>query len=271
MSADCRDRHRNHIVNRELRVSGAWSPEEEEELTRIVTELTVDVGKDPDNDVFWGEVSKRMGNRRTRQQCRIKWTDALSKKLKNSGERPRWSQQDAYILVHKIASLQINDDSEIDWKLIADPDWNLWSAHQLQRRWQTLKKSVKDWDQLPFREIVEILKQKKAHPPSTSRHRHSNPAVMPKRAPLSEAMVPDEHLQDDEAVGIGSSHQDAHLDPLTGSHADVDLSGLPDFVEFGVGKNGEDDDDEDGVTAAAKELLNPAFAGSDSSDEDEDD
>jgi len=28
-------------------------------------------------------------------------TDALSKTVKNEGQKPRWSQQDAYILVHK--------------------------------------------------------------------------------------------------------------------------------------------------------------------------
>lgn len=73
MSSDCRDRYRNHIANREVRVTGQWSKEEEEELTKIVTEMTVSQGKDFDNDVFWGVVSEKMGNRRGRQQCRIKW------------------------------------------------------------------------------------------------------------------------------------------------------------------------------------------------------
>lgn len=53
--------------------AGHWKKEEEEELTRIVTEMTVQQGKDIDSDVFWGKVSERMGNRRGRQQCRIKW------------------------------------------------------------------------------------------------------------------------------------------------------------------------------------------------------
>lgn len=92
MSSDCRDRYRNHIANREARVSGElrmlvlalkvvsciqsghWTKNEEEELTRIVTEMTVQQGKDIDNDVFWGKVSERMGNTRGRQQCRIKWS-----------------------------------------------------------------------------------------------------------------------------------------------------------------------------------------------------
>lgn len=78
MSSDCRDRYRNHIANRDVRVTGAWTKEEEAELTNIVTEMTIQQGKDIDNDVFWGIVSDRMGNRRGRQQCRIKWSASSS-------------------------------------------------------------------------------------------------------------------------------------------------------------------------------------------------
>ncbi|THH02150.1 hypothetical protein EW026_g649 [Hermanssonia centrifuga] len=101
MASDCRDRYRNHIQGSEVRHTGTWTKEEEIELTRIVSELTIQQGKDIDNDIFWGVVSQRMGGRRGRQQCRIKWTDSLSTQLKNDGSKPRWSQLDAYILVHK--------------------------------------------------------------------------------------------------------------------------------------------------------------------------
>ena len=53
--------------------SGQWTKEEEEELISIVTDMTVNQGKDIDNDIFWGVVSQRMGGKRGRQQCRIKW------------------------------------------------------------------------------------------------------------------------------------------------------------------------------------------------------
>ncbi|KAH8118743.1 hypothetical protein DFH11DRAFT_1502596 [Phellopilus nigrolimitatus] len=166
MAGDCRDRWRNHINNREGRVMGVWSKEEEERLTQIVTEMTTAQGKDPDLDIFWTQVAARMGNR-GRHQCRIKWTDALSKTVKNEGQKPRWSQQDAFILVHKIASLNVRDDSEIDWKLLADDDWNLWSAHSLQRRWLTLKRSVRGHEDMSHQEIMDILRVKKAHAPPT--------------------------------------------------------------------------------------------------------
>ncbi|EUC57692.1 nucleolar protein [Rhizoctonia solani AG-3 Rhs1AP] len=164
MSSDCRDRYRNHLVDQDARVVGPWTKEEEEELTKIVMELTVERGLQADNDVLWSEVSERMGGRRTRQQVRIK-TDALNKRVKNAGERPRWSAQDAYILVHKVASMPVQDDTEIDWKLLPDPQWNLWSAHQLQRRWFGLKKTLKDSDEMPHSEIIAILQNKFREPP----------------------------------------------------------------------------------------------------------
>ncbi|KAI9448110.1 hypothetical protein H4582DRAFT_2139866 [Lactarius indigo] len=185
MASDCRDRYRNHIHNSEDRAVGTWTKDEEIRLTEIVTEMTVKQGKDMDNDVFWGIVSQRMGNKRGRQQCRIKWylnilnipslflklrisrTDALSKTFKNNGTKPRWSSRDAYILVHKVDSLNVRDDSEIDWKTLSDPNWNLWSAHTLQRRWLTMKRSVRGYEDMTHAEILDILRLKKLHSSSS--------------------------------------------------------------------------------------------------------
>ncbi|THH11684.1 hypothetical protein EW146_g7959 [Bondarzewia mesenterica] len=126
MASDCRDHYRNHLEHREHRAVNVWSKEEEDTLTQIVMEMTVNQGKDPDNDVFWGVISHRMGNKRGRQQCRTKWLDSLSKTVKNQGQKPRWSLVDAYIVVHKVQSLNVRDDSEIDWKTLPDLNWNFW-------------------------------------------------------------------------------------------------------------------------------------------------
>jgi len=163
MASDCRDRYRNHIQNSEDRAAGPWKKEEEIRLTQIVTDMTVKQGKDMDNDVFWSVVSRSMGGKRGRQQCRIKWTDCLSKTFKNNGTKPRWSSRDAYILVHKVDSLRVRDDSEIDWKTLPDANWNLWSAHTLQRRWLTMKRSVRGYEDMTHEEILDILRLKKLH------------------------------------------------------------------------------------------------------------
>ncbi|KAJ3754907.1 hypothetical protein EV360DRAFT_50714 [Lentinula raphanica] len=166
-AADCRDRWRNHLVGRDIRSNGAWTKEEEEELTRIMEEMTVKRGGTTDDDVFWGAVSDLMGNRRNRQQCRVKWLDDLNQRAKAKGEKPRWGNQDSYILVHKLDSLRVRDDTEIDWKTLPDEDWNIWSAHLLQRRWLSMKKSVKGYEEMHIQEIIEILKAKKADFDST--------------------------------------------------------------------------------------------------------
>ncbi|KAF8626798.1 hypothetical protein AX17_006457 [Amanita inopinata Kibby_2008] len=199
MSSDCRDRYRNHIVNRDIRVTGPWTKEEEQQLIRIVTKMTVEQGKDFDNDVFWGRVSEEMGGKRGRQQCRIKWTDALSKIVKNEGQRPRWGHQDAYILIHKIDSLGVQDDTEIDWKTLPDAAWNFWSAHTLQRRWLTMKRAIKGHKEMSHQEIVEILKQRKAAlpfpTPTGSRRRKE-------RKVTSAAAITDTDLQRDVLISM---------------------------------------------------------------------
>ncbi|KAF9076827.1 hypothetical protein BDP27DRAFT_1312657 [Rhodocollybia butyracea] len=191
---DCRDRWRNHIVGRNLRVDGVWSTEEEEELTRIVQEMTVKQGGTLDDEVFWGAVSDRMGNKRNRQQCRIKWQDSLSKRVKMNGKKARWSNLDAYILVHKLDSLRVRDDTEIDWKTLADDDWNLWSAHSLQRRWITMKKSVKGHEEMSMQEIMEILKAKKTNIEPTS----TTGGSKPKRKKYTSAETVDSSGDDDD-------------------------------------------------------------------------
>ncbi|KAF8709365.1 Required for nuclear transport of RNA pol II C-terminus 1, partial [Rhizoctonia solani] len=222
MSSDCRDRYRNHLVDQEARVVGPWTKEEEDELTRIVMELTVERGLQADNDVLWSEVSERMGGRRTRQQVRIKWTDALNKRVKNAGERPRWSAQDAYILVHKVASMPVQDDTEIDWKLLPDPQWNLWSAHQLQRRWFGLKKTLKDSDTMPHSEIISILQSKFRDPPEQPNAPRRYETKKSRNAAIGREFITDE---DDnfEDFGDPSSTHDLFSQTADGNPIDPEL------------------------------------------------
>jgi Myb-like DNA-binding protein REB1 len=160
----------------------------------------------------------------------------LSNALKNEGEKPRWTAQDAYILIHKyvlslddrrsfthvsfrrIDSLDVRHDSEIDWKTFPDPDWNLWSPHLLQRRWTTMKRSIKGHENMthagssrftsiqiprvdlctgPPLEILDVLREKKAsHLPAYSIH-------SPKKKYKSDDIIEDE--EEDESAQAGPS------------------------------------------------------------------
>ncbi|KAF9782276.1 hypothetical protein BJ322DRAFT_1010319 [Thelephora terrestris] len=200
-ASDCRDRYRNHIQGREQRNSGTWSKEEEAQLTAIVKEMMAEKGKDVDNDIFWGVVSQKMGGKRGRQQCRNKWTDSLSNTLKNEGEKPRWTAQDAYILIHKVDSLDVRHDSEIDWKTFPDSDWNFWSPHLLQRRWMTMKRGINGHENMSHAEILDVLREKKArYFPTFSAH-------SPKKKYKSDDIIEDEEDEELAQAGPSSSKQ----------------------------------------------------------------
>ena len=44
--------------------------------------------------------------------------------------------------MHRIASLDVDSESDIDWKSLRDPMWNLWSSHCLQSKWRYMKASL---------------------------------------------------------------------------------------------------------------------------------
>lgn len=88
MAADCRDRFKNHISNRDIRNSGMlriasftntnlnesdagkWSQQEEDDLKSIVMQMNAE---QPGGKISWARVSKHMGNMRGQHQCREKW------------------------------------------------------------------------------------------------------------------------------------------------------------------------------------------------------
>ncbi|EIN10900.1 hypothetical protein PUNSTDRAFT_65638 [Punctularia strigosozonata HHB-11173 SS5] len=238
MASDCRDRWRNHLMEKDKRKMGKspcsscqWSKDEEEELKRIVTELAQLQGKsveESDTDVFWTKVSERMDYKRSRQQCRGKWTDVLSKTVKTTDPTRRWSQQDAYILIRKVDSLNIRHDTEIDWKTLIDPSWNLFSAHSLQRRWGTMKKSIKGWEQMTHAEIMDILRQKKGQPPPPSRRQERRKITSAAIINDDEDVVDDMSPTPDRAVGsstgpgtLAGQHAQYEQDVVTTTTAEV--------------------------------------------------
>ena len=51
-------------------------------------------------------------------------------------------------LLNRVDSMNVRDDTEIDWKLLPDENWNIWSAHSLQRRWLTMKRGIKGFEEM---------------------------------------------------------------------------------------------------------------------------
>lgn len=43
----------------------------------------------------------------------------------------------------RIDSLNVVNESDIDWKSLSDPTWNMWSGHCLQQKWRSMKIACK--------------------------------------------------------------------------------------------------------------------------------
>jgi hypothetical protein len=41
--------------------------------------------------------------------------------------------------MYRIASLDVGKETDVDWKSLGDPSWNMWSGHILQQKWRRLK------------------------------------------------------------------------------------------------------------------------------------
>jgi hypothetical protein len=52
--------------------------------------------------------------------------------------------------VYRIASLDVDEENDIDWKSLNDPAW-MWSSRSLQKRWRGLKVSIDDTDGMSHR------------------------------------------------------------------------------------------------------------------------
>lgn len=202
MEGDCRDRYRNHIQDVTHKATGPWSKEEEGRLMKIMEKY--DFGsQNVDDDLWWAAVVREMGGTRSRAQIRIKWLDCLNKKLKAGGPR-RWLPIDHYILIHKIVTLEVNDESEIVWSSLGDEGWNLWSGHELSKRWNAMKRSVIGYEDMPFYELLDILMAKKGSlsakeiEAAIKMTQEANPSVETKE---KRAVVSSEFVEDSDEEG----------------------------------------------------------------------
>lgn len=158
-------------------------------------------------------------------------TDSLAPQMKNTGERPRWSAMDAYILVHKYAtnlhgcmcrcshvicrvdSMNVRDDTEIDWKLLPDENWNIWSVHSLQRRWLTMKRSIKGYEEMSHGGESGLSHATAAPPVNPPSRDHGDPED--EEGPVTTAFIwSEEEEQISERRGGGRCRR--HGDPAPG-------------------------------------------------------
>ncbi|XP_072097843.1 cyclin-D-binding Myb-like transcription factor 1 isoform X1 [Mobula birostris] len=166
--------------------TGKWTVEEEKRLAEVVHELTAtDPGDIVTQGVSWAAVAERVGTR-SEKQCRSKWLNYLNWKQSGGTE---WSKDDEMNLILRIAELNAEDESEINWDVMAEGWSSVRSPQWLRSKWWTIKRQVTNHKDLTFAELVESLRQlvetlKQPHLPvhqlsegqTGSSSRSSNPA-----------------------------------------------------------------------------------------------
>ncbi|KAF8257334.1 hypothetical protein EI94DRAFT_1447771, partial [Lactarius quietus] len=119
-----------------------WSSDEEAHLVQVMQDLSLEGKTIMTMLGFWKEASHHMDNMHSGKQCQEKWINSLSHTLHNRGTTLHWELQDKFILLQKIASLEVDCDDEIDWNSLLDASWHQWSTNRLQQKWSLLKAKV---------------------------------------------------------------------------------------------------------------------------------
>uniref|UniRef100_A0A671RV89 Cyclin-D-binding Myb-like transcription factor 1 n=1 Tax=Sinocyclocheilus anshuiensis TaxID=1608454 RepID=A0A671RV89_9TELE len=127
--------------------TGKWTEEEERRLAEVVHELTgTEAGDVVTQGVSWASVAELVGTR-SEKQCRSKWLNYLNWKQSGGTE---WTKEDDINLVRRIAELDVEDENEINWDILAGGWSSVRSPQWLRSKWWTIKRQVANHKELPF-------------------------------------------------------------------------------------------------------------------------
>ncbi|XP_075414582.1 cyclin-D-binding Myb-like transcription factor 1 isoform X3 [Tenrec ecaudatus] len=127
--------------------TGKWTEEEEKRLTEVVHELTsTEPGDIVTQGVSWAAVAERVGTR-SEKQCRSKWLNYLNWKQSGGTE---WTKEDEINLILRIAELDVADENDINWDLLAEGWSSVRSPQWLRSKWWTIKRQIANHKDVSF-------------------------------------------------------------------------------------------------------------------------
>ncbi|XP_042715363.2 cyclin-D-binding Myb-like transcription factor 1 isoform X2 [Chrysemys picta bellii] len=127
--------------------TGKWTEEEEKRLAEVVHELTsTEPGDIVTQGVSWAAVAERVGTR-SEKQCRSKWLNYLNWKQSGGTE---WTKEDEINLILRIAELEVSDENEINWDLLAEGWSSVRSPQWLRSKWWTIKRQIANHKDVSF-------------------------------------------------------------------------------------------------------------------------
>ncbi|KAM4747269.1 cyclin-D-binding Myb-like transcription factor 1 [Rhinophrynus dorsalis] len=136
--------------------TGKWTDEEERRLTEVVHELTgTEAGDIVTQGVSWASVAERVGTR-SEKQCRSKWLNYLN--WKQSGGT-QWTKEDEINLILRIAELDVLDENDINWDILAEGWSSVRSPQWLRSKWWTVKRQIANHKDVSFSVLIKGLRQ----------------------------------------------------------------------------------------------------------------
>ncbi|XP_052026254.1 cyclin-D-binding Myb-like transcription factor 1 [Apodemus sylvaticus] len=136
--------------------TGKWTEEEEQILGDVVHELTcTEVDEKVTQGVCWATVAQRVGTR-SAKQCRAKWLNYLNWKQTGGIE---WTRKDEVNLIHRLAELDVFDESDIRWDDLAKGWESVRSPQWLRSKWWAIKRQITNHKDFAFPVLVKCLQQ----------------------------------------------------------------------------------------------------------------
>ncbi|XP_019680964.1 cyclin-D-binding Myb-like transcription factor 1 isoform X2 [Felis catus] len=145
-----------NLGSSEEQTPGKWTEEEEKRLAEVVHELTsTEPGDIVTQGVSWAAVAERVGTR-SEKQCRSKWLNYLNWKQSGGTE---WTKEDEINLILRIAELDVADENDINWDLLAEGWSSVRSPQWLRSKWWTIKRQIANHKDVSFPVLIKGLKQ----------------------------------------------------------------------------------------------------------------
>nr|XP_020653408.1 cyclin-D-binding Myb-like transcription factor 1 isoform X4 [Pogona vitticeps]XP_020653409.1 cyclin-D-binding Myb-like transcription factor 1 isoform X4 [Pogona vitticeps] len=156
--------------------TGKWTEEEEKRLAEVVHELTsTEPGDIVTQGVSWAAVAERVGTR-SEKQCRSKWLNYLNWKQSGGTE---WTKEDEINLILRIAELEVSDENDINWDLLAEGWSSVRSPQWLRSKWWTIKRQIANHKEVSFPVLIKGLKQLNESQKNTPGHQLSENKSLP--------------------------------------------------------------------------------------------
>ncbi|CAI2180675.1 8560_t:CDS:2 [Funneliformis geosporum] len=148
MPEGCKERYVICLQHQDKHNKGKWTKEEEEQLTKVVVDITkeCDANISLDWGIPWQLVAEAMDNKRTALSCR--------------------------------KELNETDEYLIEWDKLADEEWELWPRELLCEHWRHLKYTVNGFREKDFQEILyELLNRYNENTPEKPNRPKSAPTI----------------------------------------------------------------------------------------------